>query len=347
VRYRIPIALALLAALGLSACSFDDEKPLFMAPGSYGDVAIVVSHESMIPAMNQVMEAMNEEFTFVLARETLFNFDVYGPDRWDLCKGYKNILFVWRVGDGGPVEKALKARLTEAGEARVQDGRGTLLQMEEPFANYQFSVILAGTDRNSLLSFLRQQVPDLKERFERKSTERIMRRYRYEGLDTETMSLMWRRHRFFLELPRQFQLNQDAPDGYPGVEFMQTGPSRGITVAWSQSSDPELLLQQHFLLLELRKEMGLKLHHEDVEPTSLVWKEDTIGDLPAVRLEGAWTSRRFDGGGPFWCWFVADPAGQRVFCLDALCYAPGLDKLDFFRRMRSILQTFSLERPQP
>jgi len=118
-------------------------------------------------------------------------------------------------------------------------------------------------------------------------------------------------------------------------------------VGWSQSSDPDILLGQPMLLLELRKELGLKMHHEDVVPSSLVWKEDIIGGLPAVRLEGAWNSRSFDGGGPFWCWFVADHERQRVICIDTLCYAPGAEKMNHFRRLRSIVSTFSLQPPQP
>jgi hypothetical protein len=130
------------------------------------------------------------------------------------------------------------------------------------------------------------------------------------------------------------------------VELIQPAPSRGITVGWAQSVDPELLMGQPAILLELRKEMGLKMHDEQLATSSLVWSEDTLGGLPAVRLEGAWTSRNFDGGGPFWCWFVADPERQRVICVDVLCYAPGLEKMDFFRRLQAIVQTFSLQPPQ-
>ena len=108
-----------------------------------------------------------------------------------------------------------------------------------------------------------------------------------------------------------------------------------------------MLMSQRSLLLELRKEMGLKMHNEELVPDSMVWSEDTIGGLPAVRLEGAWNSLGFDGGGPFWCWFVADHANRRVFCLDALVFAPGMEKMDYFRRLQAILDTFSLERPQP
>jgi len=340
-------ALVLASLLAAGGCGYDEEKPIFMAPGSYGDIAIVVSDPNLIGGLEPFQEAFNQEHSFVISREQLFNIDVYPPENWDLCQGYKNILFVWRVGDRGPVEEFLRDQLTDAGEQRAATAAGTLLQLENPFGSYQHAFIAAATDRNSLLSFLRRNAGELRARFEEKSQQRIMRRYRYEGLASDVMNELWRRHRFFLEIPAVFRLNQDAPDGYPGVELMRTGPSRGLTVAWTSSVDPDLLLSQRILLLEFRKELGLKLHNEDIVADSLVWKEDTLGGLRAVRLEGAWTSRSFDGGGPFWSWFVADPEGQRVFCIDALVYAPGMEKMDYFRRLRAIAQTFSLTRPQP
>jgi hypothetical protein len=245
------------------------------------------------------------------------------------------------------VEEYLRDKLTDAGEERATSAAGTLLQLENPFGSYQHAFIAAAQDRNSLLSYLSRNAAELRTRFQEKSAQRIMRRYRYEGLASEVMNDLWLKHRFFLEIPASFRVNQDAPDGYPAVELMLNGPSRGITIAWTQSSDPELLLSQRPLLLELRKEMGLKMHNEEIVPEGLVWSEDTIGGLPAVKLEGAWTSLGFDGGGPFWCWFVADTQNRRVFCLDALVYAPGMDKMDYFRRLRAIVGTFSLDRPQP
>ncbi len=340
-------ALVLLAVLVAAGCGYDEEKPIFMAPGSYGDIAIVVSDVNLIGGLEPFRQQFNVEHTFVLSREKRFDIDIYEPDAWKLSRGYKNILFVWRVGDGGPVSEYLRDKLTDAGEERATSAAGALLPLENPFGSYQQAFIVSATDRNSLLSYLRSNAADLRARFEEKSAQRIMRRYRHEGLASQVMNDLWLKHRFFLEIPSVFRINQDAPDGYPAVELMRTGPSRGITVAWTASSDPDLLMGQRSLLLELRKEMGLKMHDEELVPGSLVWSEDTIGGLPAVRLEGAWNSRSFDGGGPFWCWFVADRANRRVFCLDALVFAPGMEKMDYFRRLQAILDTFSLERPQP
>ena len=331
----------------VGGCDFDDEDPIFMAPGSYGDIAVVVSSASLEGGVEQFIGQMNEEFTFVLSRESLFNIDIYPPDRWELAKGYKNIIVLWRVGDGGPVEKMLRGRLTDAGEARASRASGALIELEEPFASYQHALVLAASGRQELLRLLNRSTDDLRTRIEEKNQQRIMRRYRHQGLANDVMASLWRRYRFFMEIPAAYHLNQDSPDGYPGVEFMRGGPSRGITVAWSHSVDPGLLVGHRPLLVELRREMGLKMHDEEIVEDSLVWTQDRIGDQDVLRLEGAWNSTRFDGGGPFWSWFLADPANQRVICIDALCYAPGMDKMDFFRRMRAVVQTFTLERPQP
>jgi hypothetical protein len=346
LRHLVPAALALLAVLALVACDLDQEKPILMAAGSYGDVAVIVSDASLASAVEDFAAALNREHTFVLETENLFDVDVYTPDRWELGKGYKNIIFVWRVGDRGPVEKMLRGRLTDEGERLVESGTPRAIKLEDPFANYQHAVIVAGTDRNSLLSFLRRNAAEFRRGLEAESRARIMRRYRHEGLATQLMTDLWVRHRFYLEIPGEFRLNQETPGGYPAVELIQSAPSRGITVGWSQSVDPDLLLAQRPLLLELRKELGLKMHSEDLVASTLSWSEDTLGGLPAVRLEGAWTSRRFDGGGPFWCWFVADPERQRVLCVDVLCYAPGMEKMDFFRRLEAVAQTFSLQPPR-
>ena len=128
MRKLIPQALALIAVLGLSACDIDKEKAILMAAGSYGDIAVVVSSQTLGGSLAGFKQALNEEFTFVIAREPRFKLDVLTPDRWELCKGFKNIIFVWRVGDGGPVEKMLRKRLTDAGEERVLGGTPVVLE---------------------------------------------------------------------------------------------------------------------------------------------------------------------------------------------------------------------------
>ena len=71
-----------------------------------------------------------------------------------------------------------------------------------------------------------------------------------------------------------------------------------------------------------------------------------INGVLSVSLKGAWNSRRFVGGGPFWCYFVPDVERGRIYCVDLLVFAPGMEKMNFFRRMSAVASTFSLKGPQ-
>ncbi len=78
----------------------------------------------------------------------------------------------------------------------------------------------------------------------------------------------------------------------------------------------------------------------------------TIAGLPAVWLRGNLFYGGDGGnvrGGPFWSFFVAAPSQGRVYCLDAWVYNPANAalKMDDFRRLRSVLETFHLEGEGP
>ncbi len=349
---RFFLALGLLLTLGLafqlsSGCGYDENKGLFMAPGSYSDLAVVLSSPGLEPLANRFLGLLNTPKTFVIAEETTFITDTFQADRWDLAKGYKNSIFMIRIGDGGPAESAVRKALPKETWERLASGGGGVVKLNDPWASYQLAVVVASRDRNNLGSLLTRNTDKIREIFASSSRERILRRNRYEGLNTPVMDDHWNRFGFFMELPADFERIQFLPDGYPGVEMMKKSPSRGITVTWREvEGDVQQMLTQRDDLLMMRREMGDRLHDEEVHLETLVWSDDTLGQTPCVRLEGAWTSRKFSGGGAFWCFFVADPRQNRIFCIDLLVYAPGMDKMNFFRHLEAVASTFATTRPR-
>jgi hypothetical protein len=337
----------LIVCLGLTGCGIDSEKGILMAAGSYGDLAVVLSDDALRPLADRFLSEMNLEKTFVIKPETLFKPDFFGPGNWDLSKGYKNALFLVRIGDGGNAEKA--ARKLMSGEAweRLTAGGGGIVKVIDPWSTYQQVVIVASRDRNSLGSILNKNTEKIRNLFEDSNRERILRRNRYDGLNTAQMDAYWDRYGIFLEIPGEYMQNQVEPDGYPGLELMRKGPSRGISLSWLPTDDPASLLGDKDSLVEMRRLMGEKLHGEEIIPSSFLWSSAELQGVQCVKIEGAWTSNTFSGGGAFWCYFIPDPARGRLFCLDLLVYAPGMDKMNFFRRMDAVASTFSTRRPQP
>jgi len=339
--------ILLPAVLAIGGCGIDREKGILMAAGSYGDLAVMLSDDGLRPVADRFLADFNTEKIFVIKPETIFKPDFFGPRHWENGKGYKNVLLLVRIGDGGGVEK--NARKLMSGEAwsTLEAGGGGVVKVNDPWNTYQFAVVVASRDRNNLGAILLKNTDKIRSMIETANRDRILRRNRYDGLNTAVMDDLWRRYGFFLEVPGEYKENQREPDGYPGVELMRTSPSRGITITWHEVDDPAAVLADREALVDMREEMGTQLHDEEIMPSSFRWSEAELSGVPAVRLEGAWSSTRFTGGGAFWCYFVADPGAGRVICVDILAYAPGLDKMDFFRRMDAVVSTFSLERPRP
>ena len=340
---QVMVLLTLVAAGG---CGVDKEKGILMAAGSYGDLAVVVNDDTMRPMAQQFLGRFNTETTFVIKPETEFRPDIFGPDKWDFAKGYKNALFLIHIGSGSGAEKEARKLMSDEAWERIVSGGGGVVQVKDPWSTYQLLVVVASRDRNSLGSLLTRNIETIHDLFADGNRDRILRRNRHDGLQTALMDKYWADFGFFLEIPADYVQNQYRPDGFDGLELMRHGPSRGITISWVSSDDPPKDLANLELLVRMRAEMGTRLHSEEILPETFVWSEAEIGGAPAVKLEGAWNSNRFVGGGPFWSYFVADAAKGRIYCIDLLAYAPGMDKMDFFRRMAAEASTFATRRPQ-
>lgn len=334
----------LIAAAG---CGGRDRQPILMAAGSYGDIAVCLSSAGLEPAVAPGLARFNPPVTFVIKDEPTYKIDVFAGDDWRFGRDYKNLLLLVNWADGGPVVKALEKLLPEAERQRLRAGGGGLAQFNDPFAGDQFAVLVAAGDRNTLASLLNRNAERLQGLFETSAHERLRRQQAREGIHDSLVTKYWREHRFLISLPLAYRVSQDQPGGFPGVEWTRTGPTRGLTLAWEHADDPAAALADRDRLLALRRRLGERMHKETIDDQVLEWSPTRLGELPAVRLTGAWNGAGVEGGGPFWSYFVADPEGRRVFCLDLLAYAPGMDKMPLFREMLAVAETFALRQPQP
>jgi hypothetical protein len=339
---RFSLAVVLMTLVVALGCDFDKEKGILMAAGSYGDLAVVVSNGNLKPLAERFVGGLNTPKTFVIKEEGLFNPDIFLSNQLDMGKGYKNAILLLRIGDGGAVEKTVKKKISDEAWEKLGSGGGGLVQLNDPWATYQTVLVVASRDRNSLGSLLRNKTDKIRDLFEESSRQRILRRNRYNGLDTNQMNAYRDRFGFSLEIPIDFKQNQLQPDGFPGLELLKSAPSRGISISWMGTEDVEWLMDQRAALVLMRQEMGEKLHSEEIIPETLVWEETKLGETEVLKMEGAWTSTRFAGGGAFWCYFIPDPQNNRVICLDLLVYGPGLDKMPLFRNLAAIASSFTL-----
>ncbi|MFT5233120.1 MAG: hypothetical protein ACI9UK_000070 [Candidatus Krumholzibacteriia bacterium] len=344
--FALSVLTAIVLIVSGAGCGLSEEKSILMAAGAYGDLAVVVSDDAMKPMASQFVGRFNTEHLFVIKPEMNFKTDIFGPQKLKFAHGYKNALMLVHLGAGGRVEKEAKKQISKETWERLNAGGGGVVQVKDPWSTYQLLVVVASRDRNSVASLLNKNLDKIQDLFDNSNRERILRRNRYDGLKTDLMDLYRRDIGFYLEIPGEYEQNQYRPDGFPGLELMRKGPSRGISVSWMDSKNPVRDLANFEIMARMRAKMGTRLHNEEIIESTFVWDEIEINGVLSVSLKGAWNSRRFAGGGPFWCYFVPDVERGRIYCVDMLAFAPGMEKMNFFRRMSAVVSTFSLKGPQ-
>jgi len=327
------------------ACNLEHSEGIISAAGSYGDLAVVISSESLRSGAQTFLNRLNQPVSFVIREERPLSIDIFGPDRWKLSRNYKNILWLVDLNDRGGLVKEVRSRLDAETASLVDSGQEGLVQFQDPYARYQHAILVAANGHNELMSYLNRNLLRVKRLLEESVTARHIKRNRREGIHEHLRDKYWQIHGFSIEIPITYRENQVEPDGQAVIEWMHTGPSRGITLSWQERAESALLLQDREALLALRRQMGEFIHDEDLVDMSFAWQDTLLAEIPCVKLTGAWAGRNFNGGGPFWCYFLADTERDRLYCLDLLTFSPGQDKMNYFREMHAIASTFSLQPP--
>ncbi|MBK6899070.1 MAG: DUF4837 family protein [bacterium] len=338
-------AAALCLVLTLGGCG-GGGNAMVSAVGSYGDVALVVSDPQYDPLLERARGLLSPTESFVLKSEPTYRFRTCTDKNWRDARNYRNVLMAVRWGDGGPVQGAAKHLLPKKALERALAGRGEVFTVRNPWLHNQIAFIAVAKDADALVTLLNRRAPALRDTLAADINRRIAADHRAQGLLADPPARQHRRFGFSVELPAAYRENQCEPDGFPGVEWLRTdGSTRGLTVSWEAAPAPAARLADHDALAAMRSRLGAALHQETIDPASFVWSQETVAGLPAVKLAGSWVDAQTQVGGPFRCYFLAEPAGGRIFCFDLLVYAPQLEKMDDFRRLRAILETVSFREP--
>jgi len=340
------LGAASLCLVALLAGCGGGKDAIISAVGSYGDVALVLSDPRLEPLLERSRDLLSPQESFVLKSEPTYRFRTFTGKNWRDARSYRSLLLAVRWGDGGPVQGAVKRLLPKKALERALAGRGEVYTIRDPWLHGQLAFVAVAKDADALVTLLNRRAPALRDTLAADIHRRIAADHRAQGLLADPPARQHRRFGFSLELPAAYRENQCEPDGFPGVEWLRTdGSTRGLTVSWEPAADPRARLADQAALAAMRARLGAALHQETLVPESFAWSQETVAGLPAVKLAGSWVDAETQVGGPFRCYFLADPAGGRIYCFDLLVYAPQLEKMDDFRRLRAILETVSFRAP--
>ncbi len=324
---RIIGTVACAAALLSLSCS----GPMVAAVGESDDVVIIGG-----TGANDAVTAFDDVLTMEsswLVGEPDFKTTVVGTDRLDEMASRRHIVLIG-TWDDPEMSRIVRSRI---GEMSPGDPAGSRL-VEDIWAKGQVVMAVMADTPEALTAYISDNAFNLKDAFDKASTERLARSLRDQVEGTGAIEDMNTRFGWSLCPPSGYDLFP-GDEGEGLVFFRRVQPDRTLFVYWQEGEASEVT--EEFVVTK-RNEMG-SLHFDGDE---IEWQRDftvetvDFAGYQALRVSGWWGNRALVGGGPFrsYCFFV--PSQNRVYLVDAALFAPGLDKVALMRNLDAALNTF-------
>jgi hypothetical protein len=337
---RLICALSISMTLFLSGCNSSDNDYIISAVGSYGDVAIITSSEQTQLRVSSTLNNISNEEVFVLKKEETLNLRYFPVKRWKDARNYRNVIVAVNWSDGGQLQGLVKNMIPEHRLAKMLNGSGGLIKINDPWLRNQIALIAVANSASNLNRLLENQCDIISREIDSSNNTRIISDNRKRGIHKDIVDKYKKHLGLSIEFPLDYRQNQINPDGFKGVEWIIPGPpTRGISLSWIETENCSRDMSDQNFLADSRAELGEYLHSEKIVKSSLEWGVDTIAGYDAISLSGSWVSSEVGVGGPFKCYFIANPNYSQIICIDLLVYAPDKEKVDYFRKMRAIIET--------
>jgi hypothetical protein len=225
--------------------------------------------------------------------------------------------------------------LNEEQAAQLAVGDRNLFLIRDKWAVGQLVAVLAAPDAGSLLQAIEENTPRLYEAFERAAVENTKRILLKKEVQEDTARYLKREYGWSIMVPDQFEVVEDRENRI--ILFRTVEPARMILVHWIDGFEGELNADGS---IALRDNLGWTVYDEDyVERDMTTASQSTFLGREAIKMVGVWQNEKHMNGGPFRAYCFLE--GDRLYLVDVLVYAPGLDKIPFLRELEAIALTFT------
>lgn len=323
--------LAVCAALAivLEGCS----KPVTLAVGPGGDITIITELDEDSPEVTALREGLEQEIV-IIRPEPAFNVELSDPDGFDIRRNWRNLIFLGSMDQGSWVRGKISELLGEEQSAQLSAGERSLFLIRDKWAIGQLVAVLATSDSRSLLRAIEDNAPALYDAFERAAVENTRRILLKKDVQRDTARYLMRKYGWSIMVPDQYEVTEDSENRI--ILFRTDEPSRMILVHWMDDFEGKLTAEGG---IALRDRLGWTVYDEDyVEREMTEATESSFLGREAIRIVGVWQNDKHTNGGPFRAYCFIE--GDRLYLVDVLVYAPGLDKIPFLRELDAIAHTF-------
>jgi hypothetical protein len=329
-RAAVPALVSAILAITACGCS----KPLTLAVGPAGDISIITDLPEDSPEVRALVDGLEVEIV-IIRPEVAFNVEVSDFKGFDIRRNWRNLVLLGSLDEGSRASDAIEGLLGESDRAELERGQRNLFLIRDRWAIGQLIAVIATPDRGSLLEAVRGDTRTLYNAFERATVENTYRILLKKDLQRDTARYLKRTYGWSILVPEAFEVSEDAENRI--VLFRAEDPARMILVHWIDGYHKPLTPED---CLDLRAKLAWNVYDEDVIAPDMTETEETsfLG-RPAIKIVGVWQNEKHINGGPFRTYCFLD--GGRLYLVDLLVYAPGMDKIPFLRELEAICRTFS------
>jgi hypothetical protein len=323
----------LLTALLLSVCGCSQKKLPALGPSNL--LTIVTNLSPLDPAIQAVEAAFTKPVTSV-EEESRYSFEVHGLGALARQRDARNLVLVADLSKRDAVSGKVREVLGGKRFAELL-GRAGWAVLPNVEALGQTMVVVAGRDTTAILGLLAADAGRLYARADSMVTQRTGDIVYMNGDERAMGVYLDSRYGWTVRIPKGFKMAEDRKNRVLKLVSTDTQqPARLFLAYWAPSKsvgpDPEYCLK-------LRARLAWLYYDEDrVDPASTTVSEVTFQGRKAVRIEGLWQNEKHLIGGPFFTLCFVDKG--RLYLLDGVVFAPGMDKSPWLRQLEAVMLTF-------
>lgn len=320
-------------------------------PRGFGESTelFVVADPETWTAVEPGLRAAFERAINTPAPEYVFQIFHVPPGRFNEFATRKNLAIVGILGSEGEISQKVSNMLSSGVREKVEDGSAFVFPKDNPWADEQLLLVLAGASTGELNQKLAENKDYLYGLLEKRllsaTKEEMFAQLEQKKLEAELLE----KYGWTLRIQHDYYVNIERRDAnFVMLRRSLPGRERWIFVHWIEDADPEVMDNEWVLgnrdaltsqFYKGAEGVGDQIYRDE---QYLTFRNVEFAGRNALKLEGLWENihESSGGGGPFRNYTFYDETTGRIYMIDISVFYPGGPKEPFLRQLDVMAHSF-------
>ena len=253
----------------------------------------------------------------------------------------KNIVVCGVANPVSSVGRYIVSRLGSGALDKIASGEASVFKRENVPSPGQLTLIVTAATGEGLAEVIDSRGGQIVETIEASCRHRL-REHLLKYEDKQIARKLRETYGFVIRVPSEYRLLSEDRDP-PGVELLREGPARLLGVFWIDWDHPPTPADSLELYRARADYVWKRYDGDEMDSTRVEYAVSRLGEYPALKMSGYWSSSRALAGGYYETYFVYYASSKLLWCVDLVAFAPGLPKHPQFRELRALAETFKYD----